>query len=473
VKSITNQDLLPTTITSVLGDNIEFKKGSILCFVDNRQVLKKTQPRVQEMLSSSLLNKIAFCNSESTYNELKTYCNFDFDMGFCTKLIEGHVLVSYIYNRNILPAISQDKVANFEVGCFITHYNDQCIIGWLQSELDILFDQEGITSLEYVTTEAEYAAVSMEPNNKRKAGIQQELRLQRQSEQRNARNFAARNITPDRRDAINADRRNITPDQRDAQNDARRVTAATPEHRNTRNAVLNLLNADTRAAADLEINEWNAAHPDEEPRRVIRRHHALANIARSSTIDDFNSRMSVLCANIGPLGNGTVNCCEYCGARYWIGELNSSRQFNRCCNQNRIRLPPMNPPTALMTELFVGVSADAKAFLKKARTFNSALAFASVKCVKDKRFTATFGVPNFRISGSIYHQIGAYTPPPEHAPAFLQCYFYDGDLSNDHFKFTVREKNILTRIQSEIKQINPFIRSFESNILTLPNITSL
>jgi hypothetical protein len=31
----------------------------------------------------------------------------------------------------------------------------------------------------------------------------------------------------------------------------------------------------------------------------------------------------------------------------------------------------------------------------------------------------------------------------------------------------VREKNILTRIQSEIKQINPFIRSFESNILSL------
>ena len=108
----------------------------------------------------------------------------------------------------------------------------------------------------------------------------------------------------------------------------------------------------------------------------------------------------------------------------------------------------MHTPSALMTELFIGVSSDSKAFLKKARAFNSALAFASVKCQKDKRFTATFGIPNFRISGSIYHQIGAYTPPPEHAPAFLQCYFFDGDLSNDYYKFTVREKSILKRIHT-------------------------
>ena len=112
--------------------------------------------------------------------------------------------------------------------------------------------------------------------------------------------------------------------------------------------------------------------------------------------------MSVLGADIGGLGNGTVNCCQFCGARYWKGELNSTKTYNRCCNQNKIRLPAMTPPSALMKELFTGVTPASKTFLQKARAFNTKLAFASVKCVKDQRFRETHGVPTFRISGTVY-----------------------------------------------------------------------
>ena len=57
--------------------------------------------------------------------------------------------------------------------------------------------------------------------------------------------------------------------------------------------------------------------------------------------------------------------CDYCSARYWIEEVNSNGKFTRCCQLNTIRLPPMQPPTELMNQLFIGHSADSNLFLNK------------------------------------------------------------------------------------------------------------
>ena len=79
----------------------------------------------------------------------------------------------------------------------------------------------------------------------------------------------------------------------------------------------------------------------------------------------------------------------------------------------------MRPPTEIMQKLFMGITSDSKLFLAKSRAFNSMCSFASVKLQEDSRFQSTFGIPNFKISGSVYHRLGPLYPNLEFPPAFL------------------------------------------------------
>jgi len=506
VTSIYNEEILPIR-TSVAIDDTPFQVGSILCFINNKNILTMASNKAVEYISHANVVNLAYCNSLNTYDELKSNSCFDCNVGFCASPeVGGSLKVTWIYNRTLFPVIEPEMIQHFEVGSIITHVNNNNVIGMGFTELQILIDTEGFNSLKFVATETACIALLPERHLKRKHGkfgklspseiilaVQQRrrdvetLKMQEQHDNDNA--VRRNNLTPEKRFAINAIRKNnLTPEKRDAQNAVRRNNL-TPEKRDTNNAARNERNRAKKIAADLAILEAArrvatdfaneaveaveaaadfanealdaveaAAEPDEVP------HHVNRHVARTCTIDNFKSNIMFYGVDIGPLGNNGVNCCKYCGARYWIGELNTRKQFNRCCSQNRIRLPQITPPSALMTELFVGDTPASKAFLKRARAFNSKLAFASVKCEKDKRFSETHGVPNFRISGNIYHQIGAYNAPPDRAPSFLQCYFYDGALTNTFFDFSTIENNIEKQIYDEIRAKNPFIRSFKTNI---------
>ena len=124
----------------------------------------------------------------------------------------------------------------------------------------------------------------------------------------------------------------------------------------------------------------------------------------------------------------------------------------------------MNPPSALMNELFMGNTAKSKLFLAKARAFNSMCSFASVKQTQDNRFADTDGIPTYRISGQIFHKLGTIHAGPEYAPAFLQCYFYEGEQQNDVFNFTPAELNLLNELRADIRAFNPFLSSLKTNV---------
>ena len=70
---------------------------------------------------------------------------------------------------------------------------------------------------------------------------------------------------------------------------------------------------------------------------------------------------------------------------------------------------------------------------------------------------------------SIYHELGAINAPPEHKPAFLQCYFYDGEQNNNIFNFTTSELDLLADIRKDIVNYNPFLQSLKSNYDLIQN----
>ena len=159
--------------------------------------------------------------------------------------------------------------------------------------------------------------------------------------------------------------------------------------------------------------------------------------------------------------------CGFCGAWYWEAEKTSAGKYTACCSNGAVKLPPIRPPPPYIQELLLGNSPDGRCFKKKARAFNSKLSFASVS-MNQYLFPNTRGVPALRISGSIYHNIGAIHPEPEQQAKFLQCFFYEsnGDSSLDNFEFSRREISIHNRAFREIEQFSPFLRSLRLALQT-------
>ena len=92
--------------------------------------------------------------------------------------------------------------------------------------------------------------------------------------------------------------------------------------------------------------------------------------------------------------------------------------------------------------------------------------------MNQQKFPLTRGVPALRISGSVYHNIGAIYPNPDAQAKFMQCFFYDGDVhANNLFHFSPPELAIHSKILQNIELHNPFLQSVRRAIqdnATLP-----
>ena len=89
VTKITNHQLI-LNATSVHNGGVEipFQVGSLLCFVNDKQVMKHSVSSQQlTFMLSNQLPKISFCNDTILYNELLRNMSFEFNVGFCTKFV--------------------------------------------------------------------------------------------------------------------------------------------------------------------------------------------------------------------------------------------------------------------------------------------------------------------------------------------------------------------------------------------------
>lgn len=99
-------------------------------------------------------------------------------------------------------------------------------------------------------------------------------------------------------------------------------------------------------------------------------------------------------------------------------------------------------------------------FFRNIRKYNSAMAFASMRCNLDHTLAnAKNGVFTFRISGQIMHKIGPVFPTNNKEPAFSQIYFYDPEMQatvrNKVFKNDL-SRSRLKELEAWISTLNPF-----------------
>ena len=85
------------------------------------------------------------------------------------------------------------------------------------------------------------------------------------------------------------------------------------------------------------------------------------------------------------------NKCNFCGAYYWVEELDSRKKYSKCCGQNgRIRLPYFHKPNDLMQE---PLTMKTELFQEATRKFNSCVAFASALFKHREQFSS--GPPSY------------------------------------------------------------------------------
>lgn len=117
--------------------------------------------------------------------------------------------------------------------------------------------------------------------------------------------------------------------------------------------------------------------------------------------------------------------CQYCKALHFPGEKPSDGKFTNCCHKGKVKLErPAYPET--LKKLLFDVSSPHHANIKNnIRSYNSAVAFASMGAQIEE--FATQGPYCFRIHGQIYHTTSHLHPQQGETRKFAQLYVIEAE----------------------------------------------
>ena len=184
------------------------------------------------------------------------------------------------------------------------------------------------------------------------------------------------------------------------------------------------------------------------------------NLARSQSAceiaDDFSAEFSV--------GSMTFSC-TFCDAKFWEREKSSSStrlfpKFPLCCGQAKVVPPSLDTPPDLLAHMLTAGDTRGRAFRDNIRTYNSALASASLGVNLYNQLTkAKRGVYTLRIHGTVHHYIGQLMPREGQAPAFAQIYIHEGtpEAEAEYRQQALGEASLpeLPCLQAMLHDVNP------------------
>lgn len=162
-----------------------------------------------------------------------------------------------------------------------------------------------------------------------------------------------------------------------------------------------------------------------------------------------------------------IHICDYCSALHWIGERTKGRgensSFMLCCKNGDISLQEFMEPPDFLRSLLLGDNAQARAFCKNVRAYNSAFAFTSIDCTTTDRGVGRGGPTCFQICGALYHITGPLLPTTNATPRYAQLYFYDPEVANN-FRFDTNssklDRDIMAQLSDLIYHYNPLAKIY-------------
>ncbi|CAF1168023.1 unnamed protein product [Rotaria sordida] len=159
------------------------------------------------------------------------------------------------------------------------------------------------------------------------------------------------------------------------------------------------------------------------------------------------------------------NICQHCNALHFKEECTSDRhdEFKQCCHYGSVQLPELLPYPDEIKTLLQGTDVESKHFRENIRSYNSALAFASMGAEID--LPQGFGPYCFRIHGQIYHRIGPLNPGPGQRAQFRQLYILDSSLALKERMGNAANENCnettMSKLGDIMKRISPYAAAYK------------
>ena len=150
-------------------------------------------------------------------------------------------------------------------------------------------------------------------------------------------------------------------------------------------------------------------------------------MAAYTSPDDYSS---ILEDDIGNFDQVCEHCGSFNNAEEFIQDKNGGH-FSLCCHNGKVKLPGFKEPPNEIKNLFSQQSKKSKDFLNDIRSYNSALAFASMKCNLDPLMQKTKTML-FKLFGEVCHLVAKSTHPEiEEERAYGQLYILDTQTATD------------------------------------------
>ncbi|XP_035842029.1 uncharacterized protein LOC110923677 [Helianthus annuus] len=207
-------------------------------------------------------------------------------------------------------------------------------------------------------------------------------------------------------------------------------------------------------------------------RKLVRKRRNLTHIPIIDlTTDDDNEFADIIDQHLKGVSKDYLDhgdqiiVCRTCSAKLWKAEADRGEQkrnkpnYFLCCSYSKVLLPDFKQPPEILKDLYVGVSAKSKFFLKNIRRYNSMFSFTSMGGRIDKTINRGNAPYVFRLSGQNYHTIGSLLPEDGNEPKFSQLYIYDTDneifnrqnaVGGSNTSFTITESAFDVQIIEEL-----------------------
>lgn len=155
---------------------------------------------------------------------------------------------------------------------------------------------------------------------------------------------------------------------------------------------------------------------------------------------------------------------------HWLAEKRSASSrsnpnFKFCCQNGKVRLPPLPALPSALSNLYSTNDTDGNEFRDNIRFYNKALAFTSTGGhghIVGELFDGR-GPPGFKIQGEMYHRLGPLFPDENVAPTFSQLYIYDPSHAL-HYRMERnpdRRERTMTTLQRLLTETHPAVHVFE------------
>ncbi|XP_065318568.1 uncharacterized protein LOC135926571 [Gordionus sp. m RMFG-2023] len=148
----------------------------------------------------------------------------------------------------------------------------------------------------------------------------------------------------------------------------------------------------------------------------------------------------------------------------FLAERPSDGRFTHCCHKGKVKITQSPYPDYLKNLLSNSLDPLYKNFMHHIRSYNSAIAFASMGAQISE--LSGNGPYCFKVHGQIYHRTSHLYPQTDILPKFAQLYVLDTSQAIagrlQHPANSDCDINIMRHLDQLIRQINPYALSFKT-----------